>query len=251
MIKWVKFFMLTLGMFMFVACGGGSDTNSGDSGESNPDLGSDPKSTLAGKTLYFSEGGGISSITFDEAMSRITLNDGTVLEIEKIVENKIYIYDEDEDGIYLLMAESTEKYIHFKKGDDKEGSDEVGFKAYFNQEDVDHENTPPPSSGEGAADILIGETFYDADSQEQTYTSTEWLNNSAIFEEHAYTGELLDSATYSATYSGKDMTIRDGEAYSTCSIERRENSIFMTCHNDTENWTGELWDTIELAKSHS
>jgi len=136
MVKIVKLLMLTLGMFMFVACGGGSSTdNSGSVGGNNPG-GSDPKSVLAGKTLYYSEDGEIISMTFDESMSIITFSDGYLLEIEKIVGNKIYVYMEDEDGTYLLVAEATDKYVVFKKGDDRDGAEEVGFKAFFNTEEI-------------------------------------------------------------------------------------------------------------------
>jgi hypothetical protein len=134
MVKTIKILMATLSMLMFVACGGGSDNSTPTGGDQNN--GNTPNSALAGKTLYFSEDGEITGMSFDEAMSVIVFSDGYVIEIEKIVENKIYLYDEDEDGIYLLMAESTEKYVLFKKGDDREGVNETGFKAYFNKEDA-------------------------------------------------------------------------------------------------------------------
>ena len=133
MVKTIKILMTALSMLMFVACGGGSDNSAPTGGDQNN--GNTPNSVLAGKTLYFSEDGSIISVSFDEAMSKITHSDGYVQEIEKIVGNKLYIYEE-EDGAYLLMVESTEKYVLFKKGDNSEGVEKIGFKAYFNKEDA-------------------------------------------------------------------------------------------------------------------
>ena len=103
-----------------------------------------------------------------------------------------------------------------------------------------------------AASILIGNTFYEAEINQNvlTYTTTEFFQTEAVFTDYTEDGKVLDSGSADASYESSSVTLRMGDAYSTCEIEDRKDSIFTTCHNDTENWTGIIWKTLDLAKAN-
>jgi hypothetical protein len=103
-----------------------------------------------------------------------------------------------------------------------------------------------------AASILIGNTYYTADIDQNvlTYTTTEYFQTEAVFTDYTEDGKVLDNGSADASYESSSVTLRMGDAYSTCEIEDSIDFIITTCHNDTENWTAIIWKTLELAKAN-
>jgi hypothetical protein len=126
-------------MLFFTACGGGSgDTNrtGSETVVENTEMNT-VGYALAGKKLYFAGGW----LLFDPEMTMMTSFEGGELETRKILRvenNKIYLYSDDEEGIYLYVAEITEGYVDFIKGDDVYGiEDEEVTRAYFSENDLE------------------------------------------------------------------------------------------------------------------
>ncbi len=202
---------------------------------------------LIGKTLYQHwkecEKDTVSTLTFGED-GQIVMSDEAQSLAYRIEGNIIYTTGKEGEEPHSV-AEVTTEYIKIN-----ETNGEITM-FYFTKEAAQ----AAPADDQGcnnvsAADILMGKTFYEADAQNQTYTSTEYLSDKAIFKEFQYDGTFIEDFTATATYDGENYTVRSGDAYSTCSVERRESSLFMTCHNDTDNWTGTLWDTADLAMAN-